>query len=374
MADFIVNLLLFFFQFEYLSTGLITVSRVVIFPLLCVYVLFQKKIHFPSYPLMLVCLLFLVVQALSSIGNGEYAFLFSAILQFLILIVFMDYLIKKRSLGMSSWFLLASYDITSIICYLIGYSRSEMSRFSGIYWDPNVMCFYILISISAKIYLFSRLNNVFLRASFILMILFDIYIIVQSLSRGAFLTIFLISMILVYRYSRLLLLVVSFITIPTISFLYLIYKDAQWDSSMSALDLLFFRIFSSTGDELDYAQDGTRIARAQSFYEALQSGDISIIGNATSVMPDGEYVHNGLLEFILAVGFPMGVIFIVTFVYLIFQTLLKPIYNRTFDLSILLPISFFSSSVFYSYLGYKMFWFFIAILIFYKYNPVRLRF
>lgn len=370
MSDFIINLLLFFFQFEYLSKGesAFTVSRVVIFPLLCMYLILQRQIKFPITKPMFVCLLFLIVQIFSSIGNAEYPFLFSALLQFLILFVSTDYLCKKRGLDLINWWILCTYDITSIICYFIGYSLSETSRFSGIYWDPNVMCFYVLVSISAKLYLFPYLKNRILKVFLLVIMIMDIFLIIQSLSRGALLGLILVLLIVLYKYSKALLAGVVASLIPLISYLYVTYKDTRWDSSMSSFDLIMFRLFSTTGEELTSAQDGTRLARYQTFFDSLWRGDISIIGNATSIMSDGEYVHNGLLELILAVGPLMGVLFIIMFLLLVYKTLLVPIFYGIYDFSVLLPISFLFSSFFYSYLGYKMFWLFIAILIFRYYD------
>ena len=370
MSDFIINLLLFFFQFEYLSKGesAFTVSRVVIFPLLCIYLILQRRIDFPITKPMFICLLFLIVQIFSSIGNAEYPFLFSALLQFLILLVSTDYLCKKKNFDLVNWWILCTYDITSIICYFIGYSLSETSRFSGIYWDPNVMCFYVLISISAKLYLFTCLNNRIVRILLLVVMAIDIFLIIQSLSRGALLGLIIILLIVLYKYSRIVLVGAIALLIPIVSYLYATYKDARWVSGMSSFDLIMFRLFSTTGEELTSAQDGTRLARYQTFFDSLWRGDISIIGNATSIMSDGEYIHNGLLELILAVGVPMGVLFIIMFLLLIYKTLLVPIFRGVYDFSVLLPISFLFSSFFYSYLGYKMFWLFIAILIFRYYD------
>lgn len=373
MNNLIVNLLLLSFQFEYLSTGLITVSRVIIFPLLCLYIIIHKKIKFPITPFVIVCLVLMVIQVISSLCNREFAFMFSAILQFLVLFVFLDYFNKNKVLSLSNWIALSSYDITSIVCYLMGISLSETSRFSGIYWDPNVMSFYILIALSSKIYLLLKCNNGFIKFVLSLFIIADVYLIITSLSRGAFLAVILILIVLVYKYSRVLFLGSILFVIPIVSYLYVSYKDLKWDSSMSSLDLLLFRIFSS-GNEMEYADDGTRIARAKTFFKTLQNGEISVLGNATNIMPNGEYIHNGILEFILTVGLPMGVIFIISYLVIIFQTIVIPVYKRNFDISIILPISFLSSSVFYSYLGYKMFWFFIAYLISYKYSMSKLNY
>ena len=372
MSDFIINLLLFFFQFEYLSKGgLLTVSRVIIFPLLCAYLLMQRRIRFPLTAPMIICLIFFVVQVFSSIGNAVYTYLFSAILQFLILLVFTDYLHKKKGFSQQNWWMFVTYDITSIICYFVDFSLSETSRFSGIYWDPNVMCFYLLISICAKLYLFPGVNNLLLKMFFIGCFVMDIFLIIQSLSRGALLALLVISLIILYRYSRFIFSLFVILLIPTISYLYITYSDAVWDNSMSSIELLMYRMFSVTGEELTSARDGTRLARYQVFFESLYHGDISILGNSTNEMTDGEYVHNGLLEFILVVGLPMGLVFIVMFITLVYKTLFKQLLYRKYDFCILLPISFLFSSFFYSYLGYKMFWFFMAILLYDYYNINR---
>ena len=369
MSHFIINLLLFFFQFEFLSNGgLFTIARVVIFPLLCLYLFLQKRVCFPITPAMFLCLSFFIVQIFSCIGNREYSLLFSTILQFLILLVFTDYFHKKKELSLQNWLMLSTYDIASFICYLKGYSVYGISRFSAFYWDPNVMSFYILISLASKIYLSFLLKNKKIKILLIVIMLIDVFLIIQSISRGALLTLLIIFMLVLYKYSRFLILSFIALSIPIISYLYIRYHDVYWDSSMSSFEILMVRLFSNTSNELTSAQDGTRLVRYQYFFESLFRGDVSILGNSTSVMSDGEYIHNGLLEIILTVGAPMGVLFICMFFYLIYCTIVKQILYMKYNFSIFLPISFLISSFFYSYLGYKMFWFFMAILVFNQYN------
>lgn len=70
-----------------------------------------------------------------------------------------------------------------------------------------------------------------------------------------------------------------------------------------------------------------------------------IIGNGTNYLPDGGYVHNGVLEFFLTVGIPLGGIFILVFVYLIGKGFINSFVVIEGFLFILLFFRIFSDSI-----------------------------
>ena len=154
---FCVNWIIFFFQFESFGIGPVTVVRFLIFPFLLLYVFSVRRMNIYKSFSLLFCLFFFVFEVVSGVFNAEIHFCIQGIINFLTIVVFVDFLTKNKGLSYTNLLLFASYDLSSILFYLITFSGVNLAnRFQGIYWDPNVMCVYIFISFCAKMVLFSQ--------------------------------------------------------------------------------------------------------------------------------------------------------------------------------------------------------------------------
>ena len=91
---------------------------------------------------------------IAGILNNNIAFLIAGIMNFLTIVVFVDYLVKSDGFSSADWFAFTTYDWACILYFIFTYEGLNLSnRFKGIYWDPNVMCVYIIIALTAKIIL-----------------------------------------------------------------------------------------------------------------------------------------------------------------------------------------------------------------------------
>ena len=375
MQDFIINSILLLFQFESFGYGELSVSRVLIFPLLCLYLLLHKKLNIKWSSTLIIIIFCLLVMMISSIGNLNFTSFFSIVLQLLILFVFLDYLFCNKGIKMSNCIALASYDIPSIISFILTFSGFDIfNRFKGIYWDPNVMSVYILISFSAKVNLLDKKMKLIYRIILYIFIIFDFILIVSATSRAAFLTMFTIIMVLILRYSKKYFTIVFGVSIFLLMYLYINSIDLVLSQNMSIFDSISYRLFSSTAEELDNPEIGSRSQRIELLFYYLKNNYISILGNATNYLPDGSYLHNGIFEFFVILGLPFGCLFISIFMYLICKVVIYSVFIREINSSIIFLISFFMSALFYSYFSYKIFWFFMALMIFLNYKSVAIKY
>ena len=374
MPDFIINAILFLFQFESFGYGEMSVSRVLLFPLLCLYLLLHRKLCIKWSSSLIIVVICLLVMMISSVGNLNFKSFFSIVFQFLILFVFLDYFFRNKGMKMSNFVILSLYDIPSIVSFVLTFSGFDIfDRFKGIYWDPNVMSVYVLISFSAKINLLNKKMKLIYRMIIYFLLPFDFILIFAASSRAAFLTTFIIIMVLILRYSKKYFAIIFGISTFLVIYLYINSIDLVWSQNMSVFDSLSYRLFSSTAEELDNPEIGSRSQRIALLFYYLNNNYISILGNATNYLPDGSYIHNGVFEFLLVLGLPFGSIFIAIFMCLVYKVIICSVFARRINLSVILLISFFMSAVFYSYFSYKIFWFFLALMIYmnYKFDSVK---
>lgn len=365
IPSFCINWIIYFFQFESFGIGPITVVRFLIFPLLLLYICYVRKIHVPkSFPL-LFSLLFCLIEVISGIFNAESPFIVQGVVHFLTIVAFVDYLTKENGLSYTNLLLFASYDLPCSLCYLLTFNGVDLrNRFQGIYWDPNVMCIYIFISFCAKIMLFNQEKRNALKLAYVFLFLLDMILIFSSLSRAGILGLGLMILLVTFIYSKWLFsLLVGALSIM-LGYLFHLALNLTWSLSLTPLEALTYRIFVSSAEELEKGGDDSRSDRLERLFEALEKGEVSLLGNGTNLLPDGGYMHNGIAEFILAVGIFIGIIFIGVLLYLICMNIIWPILKGKKDLFLLFVLSFFIVAVFYSYLSFKSFGLFFAFLIY----------
>ena len=365
VSSFCINGIIYCFQFESFGIGPITVVRFLIFPLLLLYICSERRICIPkSFPLFF-CLLFCMFEILSGIFNVEIPFIVQGMINFLTITVFVDYLIKKNGLSYTNLLLFASYDLPCILCYLLTFNGVSLSsRFQGIYWDPNVMCLYIFISFCAKIVLFKQEKRVLFKQFFCILFLLDIILIFSSLSRAGILGLGVAVLLATFMYSKWLFGLLLSMLSALLGYMFYIALDLTWSLASTPLEALAYRFFVSSAVELEQGGSGSRSDRLERLFESLEKGEVSLLGNGTNFLPDGGYMHNGVAEFILAVGIPIGIFFIGVFVYLLWMNIVLPILKGKGNFVLLFVLSFFIVAVFYSYLSFKSFYLFISFLLY----------
>ncbi|EOS14424.1 MULTISPECIES: hypothetical protein [Parabacteroides] len=369
---FCVNWIIFFFQFESFGIGPVTVVRFLIFPFLLLYVFSVRRMNIYKSFSLLFCLFFCVFEVVSGVFNAEIHFCIQGIINFLTIVVFVDFLTKNKGLSYTNLLLFASYDLSSILFYLITFSGVNLAnRFQGIYWDPNVMCVYIFISFCAKMVLFSQEKRNMLKLILGLFFLLDIIVIFSSLSRAGILGLGVTVLLVFFMYSKWLFSFLVGILSVVLGYMYHIAFSLTWSLSLTPLEALTYRLFVSSTVELEEGGVGSRSDRLERLFESLEKGEVSLFGNGTNYLPDGEFMHNGIAEFILAAGIILGTTFIGVFIYLICVNIIWPILKGKRNLFLLFVLSFFIVTVFYSYLSFKSFWVFISFLLFLNIERVK---
>ena len=304
-------------------------------------------------------------EILSGIFNVEIPFIVQGMINFLTITVFVDYLIKKNGLSYTNLLLFASYDLPCILCYLLTFNGVSLSnRFQGIYWDTNVMCLYIFISFCAKIVLFKQEKRVLFKQFFCILFLLDIILIFSSLSRAGILGLGVAVLLATFMYSKWLFGLLLSMLSALLGYMFYIALDLTWSLASTPLEALAYRFFVSSAVELEQGGSGSRSDRLERLFESLEKGEVSLLGNGTNFLPDGGYMHNGVAEFILAVGIPIGIFFIGVFVYLLWMNIVLPILKGKGNFVLLFVLSFFIVAVFYSYLSFKSFYLFISFLLY----------
>ena len=84
------------------------------------------------------CLFFCLVEMIAGILNNNIAFLIAGIMNFLTIVVFVDYLVKSDGFSSADWFAFTTYDWACILYFIFTYEGLNLSnRFKGIYWNQN---------------------------------------------------------------------------------------------------------------------------------------------------------------------------------------------------------------------------------------------
>ena len=368
---------IFFFQFELFGIGPVTMIRVVILPLFLYYLLREKKMRVIKSSPFIFCLFFCLVEMIAGILNNNIAFLIAGIMNFLTIVVFVDYLVKSDGFSSADWFAFTTYDWACILYFIFTYEGLNLSnRFKGIYWDPNVMCVYIIIALTAKIILLNEGRlSARIKIMYQIFILMDVLLIFSSISRAGMLAFGTVVLIWTYVKSKKIFLLFVTSLCVLMGYMYNLSQKIVWSMDLSPIEVLSYRIFVSSELEMEDPVDGSRSDRMQRFWDVVEQGDLFIIGNGTNYLPDGGYVHNGVLEFFLTVGIPLGGIFILVFVYLIGKGFINSFCGNRRLLIYSFILSYFLVTVFYSYLSFKSFWVFIAYLIYlnYKNGDMKIR-
>ena len=365
----ILNIVLFLYQFEFIpfegSEGLLSFYRVGIFPLLILYLIISRnKVYKNEIPMYIIVFLFFYFNIISIIGYGYYSSLISVFgnfIQFLVAyIYFRDNRLEKSTLYvLSTWGLFQlPYFITSLISGNLGLAN----RFMGFHWDPNYLCMSLLISFWAKIYLIRKDLSKPIKIVLLSLSVFDILMILFSLSRGGLLALILTGLIYLFIYHRKLFYILAIGFIVLVSYMLERSRWVTWSDSLSLMDLIIYRTFviAETGDI-----SAGRIDLISNYISVLKKGDGVFFGIPLNYyienMNKGGYPHNAIIEILLQGGVIIGGVFYLFILYCISKILYYSLKFNKLPYEFLFILSGVSVLMFLSF-TLKISWLFVGLI------------
>lgn len=227
-------LILFLFQFEFLGDGDLSVYRLLIFPLLIVGILLQQTpILKKDFFALSFYVAYISIALLFELSYKSYSSLFPSIAALLTLFYSCFYLKNNYNITKGALLAMSTYSISHLYVFLINLGSFNLSnRFSGIHWNPNYMCAYVLIALYAKFFLLDRfIQSKVVKILFCVLIALDITMILYSLSKGG-----IIALLLTFIY-------------------YLWFKNKKVAISLTILIAMFINIAIIRSYSLEWSQD-----------------------------------------------------------------------------------------------------------------------
>lgn len=364
----ILNIILFLYQFEFIGDENLSVFRFFIFPLL-IFACIKYKITVIKKDriVLMICLLFFLFMCISSFLYNEFNIIISIIAQFVQLLFIYSYL-QKYSFEKSTLWILVTYGLFHLFFFIAELSTFNIeNRFKGYHWDPNYMCCYVLISLWAKVYLSRLYSKRKIIVLLYMLILSDIIMILFSLSKGGMLALLVTTLLYfaVYNRKRLFL----FVTILSCFFTYGYIRSSflSWSVDLGKVDMVIYRIFKQASDHGIDISSG-RIDFIKNYFDMIISKKEGIlfgmpISNFIINYNDDIYPHNSFLEILISGGLLCGGLFIVVILYRICKTVYFSFSLRKIPYSLMFAFSGFAVIFFLTFLGLKISWLFIGIII-----------
>lgn len=365
----IYQLILIFFSIEYVGNGVLSVYRLVIFPLscLCLILLFSKPKQ--QYTLNLSFFISLVLGWLTICqGLLDSNMLFPIFTLPLVLCV-IQFIGLKRHVVVNYSLIFSLYSIPHILSVVFNKYELLAGRFCGLHKDPNFCGIYLSIAvIGAVFYALNQENNKFFRILQILNITISMLLIFWTGSRGCMLIFLLVIAFYFYSSKRIHAAVKILITCCAIySYFYItsyIESLPIWvDPDVDLIDSILCRFQS---DKMEGGSHRTLLWQTAFSEMEANSAYFIPIGSeyAMRSTPNG-YAHNTFIDFLLEMGLFPGFLFDIV----IFITILKSCkniinkkYNDEFLLLEILSILVLFQLFFLSAYSQKITWLVIVFL------------
>ena len=371
----IFNVILFLFQFESFGEDVFSVYRFLIFPLLCLGLLYIPiKLYKADSLYLFVVVVFLITQSLSALLSGNYSYLINVLGQLLFFLISYAYIKSSINISKSTLFVFASYSFFHFLFFLLNLGTINLAhRFSGYHWDPNYMCAYILIGLWAKVYLIKLFDlKLLYKYLFFILSIFDVIMILSSMSKGGVLA--LVFSLLLYLFINKRVVFYSSLFFLFLCTLMIIgrFDSLVWSTDLSLVDSLIYRFVNQSIESGDISTG--RIDFIYNYIYMIMSGDAVILGVDIQYFITeynfNAYPHNGFLEILISSGLICGSIFISMVIFLLFKSVITAVYYRKLYYYLLITVCSLFVFFFLSYLGLKFFWFLIAVLIVFQSNKL----
>lgn len=371
----LLNIILFLYQFEFISYGGLSVYRCLIFPLL-IYGILKYKIKLQLKDLKWVGIvgLFFIIEIISSLYYGDYWSIIDITGQCIQFIFIYNFLMNYKFARSTLW-VLATWSFSHLICFITGTDTivrqyimgRELAavgqRFYGFHWDPNYLCAYLLVAMWAKVYLLKIVEKFSLKILLITFIVLDISMILASLSKGGFLTLSLTALFYFIIYNKK-------IAVGILAFLILfgayagsVYAQLGWGES-SFVNRQIYRFITQSVEKDDVTTG--RAQFYQNYFDMMKFANKGIfIGMSERYFIDeyngGTYPHSLIIGLWLWYGFLFGSLFLLILLYLIFKGCIYSFIFREASFEFIFALTFFCVFFNLSIAGLKFTWFFFGI-------------
>jgi len=363
------NIILFLYQFEFISnegSGVtLSVFRIGIMPLLfLLFILLKKSIYSKDIHKLMIFFIFIAFEIITNIGFGDFSVMssiFGNVLQFIVAYFYF----KQNKIEKSSLLVLATWGIFQLpffISDLITGNLGLANRFMGFHWDPNYLCMSLLISFWAKIYLLHSHLPKKLKVIILSLSVFDVLMILFSLSRGGLLALILTTLFYTFFNYRKLFYLILLSSVSLIGYMIERSQWLVWSDSLSLFDSIIYRTFtiSETGDV-----SAGRLDFIDNYIYMLKRGEGIYFGVPLSYFIDnynqGAYPHNAIVEILLKGGVLIGGTFCLLFVVQILKIIYLSFKSKVLSYEFLFIISGLSVLMFLS-IGLKISWLFIGLI------------
>lgn len=319
----IYQLILILFSIEYIGDGVLSVYRLIIFPLVCIclILLFSKpKQLYVSKLSFFISIVLGWLAICQGLLNSNILFPLFTLPLVLCVIQFMG---LKRRIVVNYSLIFSLYSIPHILSVVFNKYELLAGRFCGLHNDPNFCGIYLSIAvIGAVFYVLNRENKKFFRILQILNIIISILLIFWTGSRGCMLIFLLVIAFYFYSSKKIYAAVKILITCCAIySYFYIVsYIESLpiWvDPDVDLIDSILCRFQS---DKMEGGSHRTLLWQTAFSEMEANSAYIIPIGSeyAMRSTPNG-YAHNTFIDFLLEMGLFPGFLFDMV----IFITILK---------------------------------------------------
>lgn len=370
----IITLILLSIGFEYIKLAEnITIYRVITLPL-SLFLFLSLKANFKKInsKFSLVVISFVFLNIFYFFINQELTGIFSllSMLPF-VLVSFKIFSIFSHKKVFKIFVFYSLFNLISYFLFLyygITFSETDQERFSGFHFDANQFCIYVIISLISKYYLIVNTNQKKQKLIFFVLILFDLLLILLSLSRSSIIV--LVTLSLVYLFLTRKNKILSFIlTLSTIAFFYLksysLLLPKYLNLVENSFDKFVFRFF------IEQSSSSNRLQIIEDYINSFSNNNLFIgEGYYSSIVSIGKYSHNSILDFSLNIGLFFTslyvLILLISIVYCLIKLRRMRDKNLIFLFLISLSIILFSTTLSIAFT--KIFFLSLIILSYVSYN------
>ena len=369
----VFNLIIIFFAIEYLRVfDLISIFQLFIIPLCLFGVLITKnKVIHKNFIFLIFLSVVLLFTCISSPIENFFTSFFFVIGVFILLLYLLMYF-SENTIDKTTLIIFSFYSLPHVLILfadflgsnlLLTFTGSASERFSGLHRDPNFMCVYVNLAIVSKLALININVKTKQKLLIIGLIILDIAVILYSMSISGIMIMFFSFIIYYWLNNKKILVTISFLSIPIIIWIYNIYNDLVYSSSLNLfLSVLWRQKQKSISGNLE----DSRIDAFKHVFSLINEGEMIIYGYSMENYLNKYfyYPHNTFLDIIVVNGLLIGIPTIL-FIFYLFYKSYKLMTNKIISRWLFqISVSSFMSLIFLSMYQQKLFWLMIVLLFF----------
>ena len=331
--------------------GAFSPFRVVILPL-CILYLINYKNSFSKNGAELVTVMLFFLMSFFGTMASSFSSLFSFIGNIIQFLMAYNYISNNR-IGRSTLFVISLWAVMQtplfIISILSGSIGMEL-RFSGLFFDPNYLCAFVLASVWASFFLLKDSKRQFERYYCFFVIVIGLLMLFLSFSRGGLLAFLFTLLIFLMIHNKKAFVSLLVLSIPLVSSMIVRSHYISWaDAAANPIDAFIYRVFT-VSDDIDELSAG-RTEYMKVFMKNIN--DYIFFGSDVYDWNDkynyGGFVHNGFIELMIQGGCIVGLLFIARLIWSIFLCLFNGVRNKQLPRIFIIFLSSITALTFLSY-------------------------